>query len=271
MAGFYQKLENIWKQNNSLVCVGLDPHLEKIPPHLLKKDRPIFEFNKGIIDQTFDIVSCYKPQIAYYSAQNAEDQLIDTIEYLRKKHPHIPIVLDSKRGDIGETAKMYAKESFEHYKACAVTVNPYLGSESLWPFLDYKDKGVIILCRTSNPSAAQLQDHSHNGELLFEKVARLCASEWNKNKNTALVVGATYPEEIKKVRSLVGDIPLLIPGIGAQGGDLQKTVTSGLDSNGNGIMISSSRGIIYAGNGEDFAECSRSVVIKMNNEINKLR
>jgi orotidine-5'-phosphate decarboxylase len=268
---FKEAIRFFWEKNNSLVCVGLDPDINKLPAHIRKMDKPILEFSMAVIDATADLVCAYKPQIAYYSSVRAEDQLEKTIEYIHKNHPGIPIILDAKRGDIGSTADMYAKEAFERYQADAVTVNPYMGGDTLEPFLNYKDKGIIILCRTSNPGARDIQDLVSGGEKIFRIIAGKASREWNYNGNVALVVGATYPDELKEVRAIAGDMPLLVPGIGAQGGDVEKAVKNGCDVNGAGMIINSSRGIIYAGSGVDFAEAVRAAAIGLRDEINKYR
>jgi len=268
---FKEKLKKAWLKNNSLICVGLDTELEKAPPHILEDVYPIFNFNKEIIDATADLVCAYKPQIAYYSAVGGEKELLMTIEYIHENYPDIPVILDAKRGDIGATAKMYAREAFERYLADAVTVNPYMGGDTLEPFLSYEDRGVIILCRTSNPGGADVQMLSDSGKAVYEIVAEKACGEWNKHDNVLLVVGATYPEELGVVRRLVGDMPLLVPGIGAQGGDVEKTVANGLDSEGMGMIINSSRGIIYAGGGRDFAEAARVSAQKLRDEVNSYR
>lgn len=268
---FINAIEARWKQKNSLLCVGLDPDLNKIPAHLRKKDTPFFKFNKAIVDLTADLVCAFKPQIAYYSASGSEDELEMTIEYIHKNYPEIPVILDAKRGDIGATATMYAKEAFERYKADAVTVNPYMGSDTLEPFLEHREKGIIVLCRTSNPGAKDIQDLNMNGKRLYQIIASMAVGKWNFNNNVLLVVGATYPKELKEIRSIVGDMPFLVPGIGAQGGDVQKTVTNGKDSKGTGMIINSSRGIIYASNGSDFAEAARSAAKRLRDEINQHR
>jgi orotidine-5'-phosphate decarboxylase len=268
---FIKAIQASWKSNNSCVCVGLDPDLKKLPAHIRAMEEPIFEFNKAIIEATGDLVCAYKPQIAYYAPLRAEGQLEKTIEYIHKNHPGIPVILDAKRGDIGSTADMYAKEAFDRYQADAVTVNPYMGGDTLDPFLKYKDKGVIILCRTSNPGARDIQDLMCAGEKVYRIIAQKASRDWNYNGNVALVVGATYPDELKEVRDIVGDMPLLVPGIGAQGGDVEKAVTNGRDGNGAGMIINSSRGIIYAGSGVDFAEAARAAAIELRDEINKFR
>jgi orotidine-5'-phosphate decarboxylase len=269
--GFVSAVRSAWQKNNSLVCVGLDPDINKLPSHIRKMDNPIFEFNRAIIDATGDLVCAYKPQIAYYAAVRAEDQLEMSINYIHENHPDIPVILDAKRGDIGSTADMYAKEAFERYQADAVTVNPYMGSDTLDPFLKYKDKGVIILCRTSNQGARDIQDLVCGEEKIYRIIAARASRDWNYNGNVALVVGATYPDELKEVREIIGEIPLLVPGIGAQGGDVEKAVTKGKDSSGAGMIINSSRGIIYASSGANFAEAARAATVELRDEINRYR
>jgi orotidine-5'-phosphate decarboxylase len=268
---FVAAVRSAWQKNNSLVCVGLDPDINKLPSHIRKMDNPIFEFNRAIIDATGDLVCAYKPQIAYYAAVRAEDQLEMSINYIHENHPDIPVILDAKRGDIGSTADMYAKEAFERYQADAVTVNPYMGGDTLDPFLKYKDKGVIILCRTSNPGARDIQDLMCGEEKIYRIIADRASRDWNYNGNVALVVGATYPDELKEVREIIGEIPLLVPGIGAQGGDVEKAVTKGRDSSGAGMIINSSRGIIYASSGSNFAEAARAATVELRDEINRYR
>ncbi len=267
---FIDKLNATWKSQNSLVCVGLDPDIEKMPQSLAGKDM-LFRFNRKIVDATAAWVCAFKPQIAYYAAVGAEDQLAKTIEYIRSSYPEIVIILDAKRGDIGATAKMYAREAFERYQVDAVTVNPYMGSDTLEPFLQYTDRGVIVLCRTSNPGSGDIQDLTVSDGSVATHVARLANDRWNKNHNVGLVVGATYPEEIARVRSIVGSMPLLIPGVGAQGGDLEKVLASGLDRTGQGLMINASRSIIYASSGPDFATSAGAEARRLCQEINRLR
>ncbi|MFP4418080.1 MAG: orotidine-5'-phosphate decarboxylase [Chitinivibrionales bacterium] len=269
--GFNQMLADAVARNHSLVCVGLDPDLTRIPAHLLRQPRPIFRFNKTIIDATVGFVCAYKPQIAYYAAAAAEEQLSMTIDYIHTNFPHIPVILDAKRNDIGSTAAQYAREAFERYGADAVTVTPYLGGDTLRAFLDYEDKGVIVLCRTSNPGAGDLQDLNVDGQPLFETVARKAAGPWNYNKNICLVVGATWPEQLKKIRSIVGDMNLLVPGIGAQGGDVEAVMQNGLTAQKMGLIINSSRSILYAGDGEDFAQAARAATQKLRDQINAFR
>jgi orotidine-5'-phosphate decarboxylase len=268
---FIKKLENAWKKNNSLVCVGLDPDLEKLPECLKGEKYPIFEFNRQIIDATCDLVCCYKPQFAYYAGQGAEDQLKMTIDYINKKHSEIPVILDSKRGDIGSTASMYAKEAFDMYKADAVTVNPYMGYDTLKPFIDRQDKGTVILCRTSNPSSRDIQELIADGREVYKRVAEYAANDWNYNRNILLVIGATFPEELGAVRKICPNIPFLVPGVGAQGGNVKKVMENGKNAKGTGLVINSSRGIIYSSSGADFADSAQSAAAKLKDTINQYR
>jgi orotidine-5'-phosphate decarboxylase len=271
MSQFIEQLERAWDVNGSLVCVGLDPEIERFPPQVVDQASPIFQFNKAIIDATADLVCAYKPQFAHYAAYEAEDQLERTIDYIQSTYPGIPVILDSKRGDVGNTAERYAIEAFERYHADAVTVSPYLGGDSMEPFLKYEDKGVIILCRTSNPGAGDLQDLEVGGRRLFHIVADLAARRWNTRGNCALVVGATYPRELAEVREIVGNMPFLVPGVGAQGGDVAQAVKSGQTAAGAGLVISSSRGILYASSGEDFVSAAREATLKLRDQINASR
>ena len=217
------------------------------------------------------MVCAYKPQIAYFAGLSAEDQLLKTLNYLRSTYPHIPIILDSKRGDIGSTASMYAKEAFERFQADAVTVNPYMGHDSAQPFLDYADKGTILLCRTSNPGAKDIQDLEIEGVPIYEKVATMISHDWNSNKNCCIVVGATWPEQMRKLRDICGDMPFLVPGVGAQGGDVEALVKAGQTSNGKGLMINSSRAVLYASSGGDFIQAARRVALDTRDKINEHR
>jgi orotidine-5'-phosphate decarboxylase len=268
---FTSAIKGAWQKNDSLVCVGLDPDMNRIPTHIKSMDEPIFEFNRAIIDATGDLVCAYKPQVAYYAPWRAEQQLEKTIDYIHKSCPGIPVILDAKRGDIGSTAEMYAREAFERYQADAVTVNPYMGGDTLDPFLKNREKGVVILCRTSNPGARDIQDLESGGDKIYKIIAAKASKEWNYNGNIALVVGATYPDELRFVREIVEDMPLLVPGIGAQGGDVEKAVRNGKDSKGKGMIINSSRGIIYAGTGMDFADSARKAAMELRDEINMYR
>ncbi|NMG43150.1 orotidine-5'-phosphate decarboxylase [Aromatoleum toluvorans] len=269
---FMTALRAAWQRRNSLLCVGLDPDPARFPAHLQGRPDAILEFCKGIVDATADLVCSFKPQIAYFAAQRAEDQLEALIDHIHTRHPDIPVILDAKRGDIGSTASQYAAEAFERFRADAITVNPYMGRDSVEPYLEYADKGVILLCRTSNPGGSDLQFLDvGGGERLFERVARLVANEWNASGNLGLVVGATFPNEIARVRELTGDMPLLVPGIGAQGGDIAATMQAGRTANGTGLMINSSRAILYAGSGEDYAEAARRVALETRDAINAHR
>jgi orotidine-5'-phosphate decarboxylase len=271
MSPFTQQLEGAWKKNDSLVCVGLDPEIERFPAHIRAAPSPIFQFNRSIIDATADLVCAYKTQFAHYAAYEAEDQLERTIEYIHRAHPGIPVILDAKRGDIGNTAERYAIEAFERYGADGVTVNPYLGGDSLEPFLRHAERGVLILCRTSNPGAVDLQDLMIEGRPLYQVVAELAARRWNSRGNCLLVVGATYPRELAEVRALVGEMPLLVPGVGAQGGDVEQVVANGRTRSGTGLVISSSRAILYASAGEDFARAARAATASLREKINTSR
>ena len=268
---FIESLNAAWTNNNSLLCVGLDPDPAKFPAHLKGKPDAIFEFCKSIADATADLVCCFKPQIAYFAAHRAEDQLEALIAHIHTQHPGTPVILDAKRGDIGNTAEQYAIEAFERFHADALTVNPYMGRDSIEPYLAYPDKGVILLCRTSNPGGSDLQFLDVCGEKLYEHVARRVAQEWNASGQCALVVGATFPAEIARVRALVGEMPLLVPGIGAQGGDIEATVQAGRSTPGTGLMINSSRAILYAGKGEDYAAAARHAAQATRDAINLYR
>ena len=261
-------LNNMLSQQSaktSLLCVGLDPEYKSLP-EVVKKDKyPIFSFNKAIIEATQDIACCYKPQIAHYSALGAEKELELTIQFI--KDLDIPVLLDAKRGDIGNTSEMYARELFERYDADAVTVNPYLGMDSMEPYLSRSNKTIFILCRTSNPGSANIQNLTlEDGEKLYERVAKLAATEWNFNDNVGLVVGATNPVELKRVREIVGEMSLLLPGVGTQGADIEATMTA----NGKGnTIITSSRAILFASPNSNFSEAARAVALRTRNEINR--
>ena len=276
---FSQKLDKIIIENNSLVCVGLDSDIEKIPSFLKNKKYPQFEFNKAIIDATHDLVCSYKPNIAFYEAEGVKGllELKKTMAYLKKNYPKIPVILDAKRADIGSTNQGYVKFIFDYLKADAVTVNPYLGEEALAPFLAEKDKGIIVLCKTSNPGAAEFQDlylmndRPLDKSELYKYVAYQVSKKWNKNKNCFLVVGATYPQELKEVRKIVGEMTLLIPGVGRQGGDLEKVLAVGLNSEKKGLIINSSRAIIFCSFGKDFDQRAREEAKKLKDKINLYR
>jgi orotidine-5'-phosphate decarboxylase len=262
---FNQQLQSAWASQGSMLCIGFDPDPKRLPPSLQGKAEGIYEFCREIADATADLVCAFKPQFAYFASQKAETQLEKLIKHLKEKYPHIPVILDSKRGDIGSTADHYALEAFERYGADAVTVNPYMGFDTIEPYLKHTGKGVIVLCRTSNPGGSDLQflNVEPNGEPLYLHIAKLAAQQWNSSGQISLVVGATFPEEIAKVRAIVGDMALLIPGIGAQGGDIDATVNAGKisDKPGTGMIINSSRAILYASSSADFAEAARVVAL----------
>ncbi len=266
---FTEQLAHAWSSQDSMLCVGLDPDPKQFPASIKGKGGAILAFCREIVDATADLVCAFKPQIAYFAAHGAEDQLAQLIDHIHRQHPQVPVILDSKRGDIGSTAQQYAIEAFDRYQADAVTVNPYMGFDSVEPYLKYANKGVIVLCRTSNPGGSDLQFLEVNEkdrtekELLYQRVARLASSQWNKTEQLGLVVGATFPEEIAKVRAIVGEMPLLIPGIGAQGGDMPATVQAGKvqSAPGTGMIINSSRAILYASQDGNFADAARQAAI----------
>jgi len=270
---FNQQLQSAWASQGSMLCVGFDPDPLRLPASLQGKPEGIFEFCREIADATADVVCAFKPQFAYFASQRAEAQLEKLIRHLKDQYPHIPVILDSKRGDIGSTADHYALEAFERYGADAVTVNPYMGFDTIEPYLKHQGKGVIVLCRTSNPGGSDLQflNISPQGEPLYLHLAKLAATQWNGSGQIGLVVGATFPEEISKVRAVVGDMPLLIPGIGAQGGDIEATVKAGSvrGKPGTGMIINSSRAILYASSGNDFAQAARKVAQATRDALNR--
>ena len=271
---FTASLQSAWTKNDSLLCVGLDPDPAKFPAILKGRDDAIFEFCRAIVDATADLVCAFKPQIAYFAAERAEDQLEALIRHIHDRHPGIPVILDAKRGDIGSTAEQYAREAFERYDADALTVNPYMGFDSIAPYLAHKDRGVIILCRTSNAGGSDLQFLESGGRKLYQHVAELVATKWNTGGQCALVVGATFPAELAEVRRIAGDMPLLVPGIGAQGGDIAATLAAGRTAKGAGLMINSSRAVLYAGvkDGEEgFAAAARRVALDTRDAINVRR
>jgi orotidine-5'-phosphate decarboxylase len=269
---FFETLESAWRQSGSLLTVGLDPDLERLPAEFQGRPGAIFDFCRGIVDATAPYACSFKPQIAYFSAHRAEDQLEALCVHIREKYPHLPIVLDAKRGDIGSTAAQYAREAFERYQAHAVTVNPYMGTDSIEPYLAYSDRGIFVLCRTSNPGGSDLQFLKTESGPLYLHVAGLAAEKWNVNKQCGLVVGATFPNELGAVRERVGDqMPLLVPGIGAQGGDITATLQNGANAAGTGLMINSSRAILYAGGGEDWAEAAAQAARSTRDAINDAR
>ena len=268
---FMQQLTSAMQQHQSLLCVGLDPEPARFPAHVRASGDAVFSFCRDIVDATADLVCAFKPQIAHFAALGAEDALQRLIAHVHDKHPQVPVILDAKRGDIGSTAAYYANEAFDRYGADAATVNPYLGRDSAQPFLDRADRGVVILCRTSNPGSGEFQDLPVDGRPLYQHVAAQVAQTWNTNGNCMLVVGATWPRELAQVRALVGDMPFLVPGVGAQGGDVEAVLRHGASADGHGLVISSSRAILYAGSGEDFAAAARAAARRQRDEINRYR
>jgi orotidine-5'-phosphate decarboxylase len=255
---FTELLQAAEARNHSLLCVGLDPEPARFPGEWKGDAARIFDFCAAIVDATHDLVSCFKPQIAYFAAYRAEEQLERLIQHIRRVAPGVPVILDAKRGDIGSTAQQYAKEAFERYQADALTLSPFMGLDSIEPYMEaYPEKGLILLCRTSNPGGSDLQaQRLEGGELLYERVARLAQGPWNRSGQLGLVVGATFPAEIERVRELAPTLPLLIPGVGAQGGDAVATVRAGWRPDAP-IIVNSSRAIIYASSGDDFAEAAQ--------------
>jgi orotidine-5'-phosphate decarboxylase len=262
---FLRRLHDAQQHNGSMLCVGLDPDPARFPAAYRNDASRIFDFCARIVDATLDTVIAFKPQIAYFAAHGAERQLEQLMAHLRSDAPHVPVILDAKRGDIGSTAEQYAKEAFERYGADAVTLSPFMGFDSIEPYLKYEGKGAFLLCRTSNKGGADIQAQrlaSVAGEpLVYEHIARMANGPWNTNGQLGLVVGATYPAEIERVREIAPKLPLLIPGVGAQGGDAQATVKAGWRSDAP-IVVNSSRAILYASSGDDFAQAARSEALR---------
>ncbi len=271
---FLQMLHDAAAQNDSMLCVGLDPEPTRFPGKLKGDADKIYDFCAAIVDATADLVIAFKPQIAYFAAHRAEGQLERLMEHMRRVAPAVPIILDAKRGDIGSTAEQYAREAFERYGADAVTLSPFMGFDSVQPYLQYAGKGAFLLCRTSNPGGDDLQNQRLStvpGEpLLYEHVAQLAQGPWNLNGQLGLVVGATYPAEIERVRALAPTLPLLIPGVGAQGGDAAATVKAGWRPNAP-IIVNSSRAILYASSGDDYAEAARREALKTRDVLQAAR
>ena len=269
-SGFAQQLKSAMRDRDSLLCVGLDPDPVRIPRHLAGQSDAIFTFCRAIVDATADLVCAFKPQIAYFAAHRAEEQLEALIAHIHQAHPGVPVILDAKRGDIGSTAAQYAREAFERYRGDAVTLSPYMGRDSITPWLEWPERGIFLLCRTSNPGGSDLQSLVVEGRPLFERVAHLASTPlnqggWGVPGRVGLVVGATFPTEIERVRTIVGsEMPLLIPGIGAQGGDLDATLRAAGPS---ASIINSSRDILYAGAGEDFDQAARAAAIALRDSI----
>jgi orotidine-5'-phosphate decarboxylase len=265
---FTRKLSAAWAKNDSLLCVGLDPDVTKLPEGLDQ-----LAFSKAIIDATADLVCAFKPNPAFYEALGAEGvgYLEKTCQYIKEKYPDIPIILDGKRGDIGNTNKAYAQAVFDILQADAVTLHPYFGKDSLQPFLDYKDKGLIILCKSTNPGSGELQDLVVEDMKLYEYVAHQVVNTWNEYDNCLLMVGATYPAELATIRQIAGNMPILVPGIGAQQADIEAMLKAGLTPDGTGLIINSSREILFASNGPDFAEAAKQKATEARDRINRYR
>ena len=273
---FLDMLSAAERQNQSLLCVGLDPDPAKFPAHLRGDASRIYDFCAAIVEATADTVIAFKPQIAYFAAHRAEDQLERLMAHMRAVAPQVPVILDAKRGDIGSTAEQYAIEAFERYGADAVTLSPFMGFDSVQPYLKYEGKGAFLLCRTSNPGAGDLQDLVVTGDdgtqrPLYQQVARTIARDWNGHGNCMLVVGATWPAQLREVRAIVGEMPFLVPGVGAQGGDVQAVVENARTADGTGLVVSSSRAVLYASTGEDYADAAASAARTLRDEINRYR
>ncbi|WP_326535637.1 orotidine-5'-phosphate decarboxylase [Pseudorhodoferax sp.] len=276
---FLDMLRGAEQRNASLLCVGLDPDPARFPAALRGDARRIHDFCAAIVDATADLAIAFKPQIAYFAAHRAEDQLERLIAHIRRAAPHVPVILDAKRGDIGSTAEQYAIEAFERYGADAVTLSPFMGFDSVEPYLRHQGKGAFLLCRTSNPGGDDLQNQSLAGvdgqPRLYEHIARLAQGPWNRNGQLGLVVGATYPSELERVRALAPTLPLLIPGVGAQGGDAVATVRAAWRGDAaqttGPVVVSSSRAILYASSGDDFAQAARQEALRTRQVLHAAR
>ena len=269
---FVDKLRRRWREADSLLCVGLDPDPARFPEALVADPEALYSFCRDIVDATAEYACAFKPQIAYFAAHNGgEAALQRLVAHINGAHPDVPVILDAKRGDIGSTAEQYAVEAFDRFGADAVTLNPYMGRDSAEPFLRRDDRGCIFLCHTSNPGARDFQELEVGGRPLYQHIARTIAQDWNAAGNCALVVGATFPEELKVIRGIVGDMPLLIPGVGAQGGDVEAVVRHGARADGTGLMINSSRGILYASSGAGYANAAAAAARRLRDAINRVR
>jgi orotidine-5'-phosphate decarboxylase len=275
-SAFLEKLARAEAQNDSLLCVGLDPDPARFPAGLTGDTTRIFDFCAQIVDATHDLAIAFKPQIAYFAANRAEDQLERLIAHIHAVAPHVPVILDAKRGDVGSTAEQYAKEAFERYRADALTLSPFMGLDSIEPYLHYPGKGLFLLCRTSNPGGADLQaQRLASGEMLYEHIARMASGAWNSSGQLGLVVGATFPAELARVRELAPNLPLLIPGVGAQCGDAAATVRAALRQERGltvaPIVVNSSRAILYASGGADFAAAARRAALATRSALHASR
>ncbi|SRR6266568_1709130 len=270
---FQTKLDNLVQKNNSLVCVGLDSDIHKLPDIFKQNENPQFEFNKAIVDATHNFVCCYKPNPAFYEARGHKGikELKMTCDYISGIYPDIPIIIDAKRGDIGNTNEGYASSVFDYYNADAITVMPYMGIESLKVFFKREGKGVIVGCHSSNPGAKEFQELVFDDKPLYQHVAEELMKQHGDNPNVMIFMGATYPEQLTEIRKIVGDMTMLVPGVGSQGGDVEKTIKAGLNSKNAGLTVNSSRAIIFASSGEDFAEKAREETEKLRDQINTYR
>jgi orotidine-5'-phosphate decarboxylase len=270
---FHDKFTSIVEKNNSLVCVGLDSDIDKLPEHIKHHKDPQFTFNKAIIDATHDFVCCYKPNPAFYEAYGDQGikELKLTCDYIKGIYPEIPVIVDAKRGDIGNTNEGYAKYVFDYLNADAITVMPYMGIESLSCFFKREEKGIIVGCHSSNPGAKEFQELEIDGRPLYEIVAEELVKQYGNNPNTMMFMGATYPKQLTDIRKIVGDMTFLVPGVGTQGGDVESFVKAGLNSKNAGLIINASRSIIYASGENDFAKAAQTETKKLRNEINQYR
>lgn len=270
---FQDQLKNSIKKNNSLVCVGLDSDIDKLPEVIRHHEKPQLTFNKALIDATHDLVCCYKPNPAFYEANGDQGikELKLTCEYIKGIYPEIPIIIDAKRGDIGNTNEGYAKYVFDYLNADAITVMPYMGIESLSCFFKREGKGIIVGCHSSNPGAKEFQELEIDGKPLYEIVAEELVKQYGDNPNTMMFMGATYPKQLTDIRKIVGNMTFLVPGVGTQGGDVESFVKAGMNSQKGGLIINGSRSIIFASGENDFAEKAREETIKLRDEINKYR
>ena len=263
---FHAKLATSWARSGSMLCVGLDPDRSRLPRPLAGRPDAVERFCTAIVDATADLVCAFKPQIAHFAAHRAETALEAVCSHIRDNHPDVPVLLDAKRGDIGSTAEFYAEEAFGRYRADAVTYNPYLGTDAARPMLERG--AVVAICRTSNPGSGELQDLDVGGRPLYIRVAEMVASHWSRHGECGLVVGATWPQQLGDVRAVAGDLPILVPGVGAQGGDVAASVAAGATGSGTGLLLSSSREVLYASSGEDFAEAARAAALRTIDAIN---
>lgn len=267
MAAQTDRLSKATAARESLLCVGLDPDPRRIPGHLGRGNAALLAFCRAIVDATAPHVCAFKPQFAHFAATGAEDELAELIADIHARHPGIPVILDAKRGDIGSTAERYAIEAFDRYGADAVTVSPYMGGDSLAPFLERTDRTVLVLCRTSNPGAGELQDLEIDGEPLYQRVARQAAGAWNRHGNVGLVVAATRPDELRTVREIAPEVPILAPGVGAQGASPPEAVHAGRCPGGRGLLVNAARSVIYAGEGPGFADAAAEAAAQLHGRL----